>query len=288
MKTLSLGTAAIVAASFYGAINWKPVNTLPQANAIRVAAQSIAVGILDLPGGTQSRCNYWVLDQEKRYVMANGHCIEEPNKISQNLRIKFTDSNKWISCPKMIAYSQWELLDYVVMECSEDIPKALPIARRPVEQFEKLTHISHNCDYYTDSQCAVQAMYDASEDCQVLDYRTMGGLEYKSGCDALGGSSGSPYLTRDPNEDGYLEVVGLYHAAHFYQDERGWEQGFGDGNYAMRIDVVMAEIDIKGILKDEDVDKPVEPVETEEKNGWEAIFDAVWIIIKNLLILFKA
>lgn len=289
--------AAIIAASFYGAINWKPVNTLDEANVIRVAAKSIAVGVRDHASGGQSRCNYWVLDQAKRFVMANGHCIDDPDG-TQLLRIKFNDSNNWINCPRVVAYSPWELLDYVVVKCNADLPEALPIERRPVEQFEKLTHISHNCNYYPvggDSQCRVQAMYDASEDCQVLDYRTRGGIEYKSGCDALGGSSGSPYLTRFPNKDGKLAVVGLYHAAHFFPDSRGDLEGKGAGNFAMRIDVVMAEIDRKGIFDDPVAqpeppeDEPVdEPVVVDEKDPVSIILDAIWVIIKNIILLFKA
>lgn len=287
MKSVGI-SAAIVAASFYGAINWKPVNTLSEANAIRVAAQSIAVGVQDHGDGTESRCNYWVINQEKQYVMANGHCVEEPNK-AQNLRIKFTDSTKWINCPTVIAYSQWELLDYVVVRCDAELPEALPIDARPVEQFEKLVHVSHNCNYYPvggDTQCQVQAMYDASEDCQVLNYRTMGGLEFMSGCDALGGSSGSPYLSRFPNEDGKLEVVGLYHSAHFYSDSRGWDEGKGEGNFAVRIDIVMEELKLKGIFDDEAVDNPVEDVDN--RSPITIILDSLWIIIKNILILFKA
>lgn len=285
MKKRKAGIAAatvatlLIGEAFVGGIDWRNVMDLPQEHAIRVAAQSMAVGYQkSLDGVSQSRCNYWVVAPNK--VMANGHCIEDGR--TEGITLYFTDRTVPVLCEKMLAYSPWEAYDYLLLECEGDLPPHLDIDLAHEHKVgDELLHISHNCDYYSNSQCAVVPKYDNTRECKTTDVTERGSLDIAHGCDSLGGSSGSALLSREINENGRYSVIALHHAGAFFQDSRGSQEGRGSFNASVKIDLVIGDLKGKGIdimaLREGKDEPKTEPV---EENGWVKLIKAIaaWLI----------
>ena len=296
-------TAMIKPEAFVNGIGWVPVSTLPTDNYYVIEAQSVAKGIQILPGDRPGenfiyRCTWWVVDQEQRIMMANGHCYNQDNVELgiQGFPFEMTFPNgQKASCDEVIAYSPWEGLDYMAVRCQDPLPPALRIdMKTDVKVNDKLVHISWNCDYIEESfsgnrNCEVIPMIDFTSDCKVLQPQARGGADFMQGCDSLGGSSGSPV---------HLEknglVIGLHHSGRFFRDS----QKFGDANGSVHIrkvveDIRRKQIGIKFITnedRDVSVQPPaVDPVAVDSKPNTEDIsfLDLLSLIFQFIGSIFK-
>lgn len=271
-KKLLIGSAAIsaliVGEAFVGSVDWLNVLDLPKESAIRKASAAIGVGY-QRQGNYVSRCNYWSVGQ--RLVMANGHCIK--NGDSSGINVFFTENrDEGILCEKMLAFSPWEEFDYLLLECSADIPAPVVMEPREIIAGEPLLHISHNCNYYADENCEIEPKYDISAECIVFESSIRNDLDFTQGCDSLGGSSGSPVFSRQLNADGVYPVIGLHHSGAFYQDDRGELEGRGYWNGTVKIHHVLTDLKNKGINLTKTISKePAKP----KVSFWRAIVQLI-------------
>ena len=226
--------------AFVGGVNWRSVFGLEKDHIIRETARSIGVLTTPYDDGSAGRCTAWVANQKKRYVVANGHCLNNETNDMKGATVVFGESNKRILCEKVLASKPFEYVDYLVLECSEDLPKAIHIVENPIYNLgDKLISISYNCNYYENSQCQVEAKFHY--DCEITSAK-FGLYSIGHNCSSIGGSSGSPIFAinsvLDPDDETkskyVLQQIALLNSGRFFADERGTQRGEGDINGAIK------------------------------------------------------
>lgn len=285
-KILAVATIGLIVTTeaFIGAVDWLNVFDLPKDHIIRVTAKPLALG-QQTKGNLRSFCNY--VSVGKKRVLSNAHCIV--NNDASNIELFFTDYDKNpVICDKVLAISPYGSgLDYLLLECQDEIPTGVSFDTSPLKVDDKLLHISHNCNYYKvggNPNCKRQPKYDNSQDCRVFALNDNGDQrDFTQGCDSLGGSSGSVVHSRNLNEHGVHPVVGLHHTGTFYADSRGSLEGKGLHNGVVKIGLVLDDLKSKGF----DITAPPKDKEIIEtlpiKEDRPSFFRALWLLIKTYL-----
>jgi len=282
IKSSIVAGLIVTAASFYGAIDWKPVKELPVDHPIYVAAESLGVGYQDSPEGSTSRCNYFAVGED--LVLTNGHCY---NKDYSETRIQFFNRVDFVMCPEVLATAPFGSFDYTLLRCKGELPRPIKINPRPLVLGEPLIHLQVNCNYRENSQCKVEFLYDASADCKVTDIEYSGGQMVKHTCDSQSGSSGSFITSFTPNTDGELEVVLLFNSDHYYPDARG-EKGYGAFSAAVKMEYVIADLQRKGFdlmkaqTENKDTGKVAPVVEIKKESTISSGSNSLWLIIISI------
>jgi hypothetical protein len=217
-----------------GSVNWVSVTSLSSTSTER--ARSKAVGYLSIPA-VGSRCTAWLVSND--VAITNNHCIGSSSEaVGARISFNYEDgvastSRIWYDCSTFI--KTWTYEDMTALRCQ-------PInGVYPGQTYGKLTvsstnastgssvYVIHqNCDYYTTSGCSPTKKYSPGS---VLNgsYNTK---ELSYDADTLGGSSGSPVLSKSSHY-----VVGLHHVG-----VGGDSSGRGSFNLGVKASLIKARL----------------------------------------------
>jgi hypothetical protein len=208
-------------------VDWTDITDLPEDSAERRVSR--AVGYLSIPArGT--RCTAFLVTPD--VVMTNEHCI--PNAASAaGAAVSFRRESgvAWneqatFSCETFLGADAD--LDYALLRCEGrpgDEHGVLGLDHDEPGVGADVYVVHQNCDYYAQPWCDPVKRYSPGVVVRAWD-------ELHHDADTLGGSSGSPLLSRDGHR-----VVGLHHVG---MGNDG--NGRGRGNLAVRISDIRADL----------------------------------------------
>jgi V8-like Glu-specific endopeptidase len=191
-----------------GSVNWTSATSLSSTSTER--ARSKAVGYLSIPA-KGSRCTAWLVSND--VVITNNHCIKTSSeatgaKVSFNYEDGVASSSRiWYPCSTLI--KTWSTEDMTALRCSA-VNGSLPgqvygylrVSSTNAATNASIYVLHQNCDYYTDSSCVPTKKYSPG----VILNANYSSTDASYDADTLGGSSGSPVLSKTTHE-----VVALHH-----------------------------------------------------------------------------
>lgn len=218
-----------------GNIDWKPVNTLPVSDPIRVA--STGVGYLQITS-KRSRCTAFRVAEN--IIMTNNHCVRDASETKDmQYNPHFYDAtfpaDSWVKCDKFLKGNAQ--LDYSLIECEPGkltgSVQELDPTTYTEHQVQSALMIHQNCDYFN-GQCSPIKIY---EDGCYAKPRFQNSWDH--GCDSLGGSSGSPLFKKEGNK---LKVIGLHFAGFKDNADAHLTSGRGTFNLAKKMSLIYPEV----------------------------------------------
>ncbi len=188
------------AAVIVGAVDWQEAAALPEGSAER--AVSRAVAYLQIPAQS-SRCTGFLIAPD--VVMTNHHCIPSA-AAAAGVRAFFhyeeggPADDPGVDCSEFLGNDDG--LDFALLRCPSRPGDALGVvALEPTDPSRNagIYVIHQNCDYYGAPECAPTKKYSPGRVTSTMS-------EIGHDADTLGGSSGSPLLSRATHG-----VIGLHH-----------------------------------------------------------------------------